>query len=194
MTSRRRWLLFPLLGALAGLLTFFISLPLFPHKSMQEALGPMPSSSQELEGFLKKIQSMPPLTTLGTPYGNLAYFLLGGLVSSFLVAALRAERNGPGSAFGFGILAFLAGGILGRGADALSDTLLAHLPALKLIIMLPWGFLVGSAIALVIWLFQGPTLPRLKRAVIAGIAAGIVSFVIRLVIAPAIAARRFRWS
>ena len=187
MNMGRRLFLYGALGAIGGLLTYLLSLPLFPHKTLTELIGPISDNPNDLTKLVSKLQSLPPLTTLGTPYGNLAYFLLGAFVSSFLVFAIRFERKGLMSALGYSILAFLVGGALTRGADALSDTILVSFPAIRMIGHLPWGFLVGSAISFVVWIFQGPTLPRFKRAAIAAGTAGVVSYALRILIAPAIA-------
>ncbi len=187
MRPGRRVFLYGALGALGGLLTYTLSLPLFPHKTLAEMLGPASSNPADLEKLLTQVQNLPPLTTLGTPYGNLAYFLLGGFVTSFLVLFLRFERQGLLKALLFAALSFVAGGFVTRWADAFSDTLLVYMPGGRYLGVLPWGFLVGGTISLVIWIFQGPTLPRFKRALIAGLSAGVVSFCVRLLVAPMIA-------
>ncbi len=185
MTPAARWTLYGGLGGLAGVLAYLLSLPWFPHKTLRELLGPAPTDADGLKDYLVRAISRPPLTTLGTAYGNVAYALLGGLVAAFLVGALRTERSGPLRGLGWALLAFPAGAVAGRSLDALSDvvTIATHHLAGPLNHVL-WSLLVSGGVALTVGVFQGPSPAVLRRAAVAGLLGAIAAYAMRSAFAP----------
>ena len=185
MRPATRWTLYGGLGALAGALAYVLSLPWYPHKTLRELLGPVPTTTDGLQEYMMRALTRPPLTTLGTTYGNVAYALLGGLVASFLVGTLRTERSGLLRGVFWAVLAFPAGAVAGRGLDAFSDVLTIAMG--NLAGPLPhvlWSLLVAVGIALTIGILQGAGAAIMRRALVAGLLGAVACYAMRSIVAP----------
>jgi len=152
-------LLLPVLGAAAAVLAFAISSP------FANTLGHPGMSPNDPRFHF----------TLGTLWAAVNHFTFGASLCGSFACALTQRRAGWKAAILPTILGIVLGGVVGRASDALSDLvgirLERYTSASSDFGQIIWCVIVPISLALTIAIVQGPTLLRIKRALIAGMIA-----------------------
>ena len=124
--------------------------------------------------------------TFGSFFGWFGFGMLGGCVCGTLVLFLARERLGWGKSFIRAGIAFLVGGVLGAGSDAVSDLIGMRILSTKDVSILSlfgmefvWQMFVSLAIALSIAVTSFPSWDRTKRMLFGGFVTGVLTFIIR---------------
>jgi pSer/pThr/pTyr-binding forkhead associated (FHA) protein len=129
--------------------------------------------------------------TLGSFFGWFAHAMLGALIVSFLAIAVNLDRMSPSRASLMGLLGFVLGGFLGWISDATSDRLMISFlraqgsnAGIDIGMGFIWNFLVAMSLALGVFLCCQPTMARLGRMIVGGLAAAVLGFIAEMVLAP----------
>ncbi len=158
------------LGALAGLLTWLVSEP-FARTAANHG-----------------VRAGSVVFSVGSFYGWFAHATLGAAIVGLIVLSVSWERTRPARALLTGLAGLVLGAFLGWASDAGSDRLGIHLmrggAAPSLAVSLLWNFAVSLSLALGIAVCAQPTLARVGRIMVGGVAAGFASFVARTVVSP----------
>jgi len=129
--------------------------------------------------------------SLGSFYGWFAHMLLGATIVGLLSLSISLERVGRLRALLWAIAGLVVGGAFACAADAGSDALWIKVfrsqPTSRqfhTFSSICWNLAVAIAMATAIAICTQPTVARVRRCLVAGLAAGFAGFVARMALAP----------